>query len=195
MNVIDYIFIGAFALSVILGLIDGFIKTLFGFIGIVISAVVSAILTPTISKLNFVVNSIEDTALMIGGTEFFALRTIVVALALFVLCIILCSIIKGIFGWLFKRVHLFKVLDKILGLVFGAGIIWIIGGALYGVANAGESWILALQEQVNGSGAQIDVANVLQSIFAPFKQSALLPAIYDGFNPIGDMLTQMLVVG
>lgn len=193
MDIIGYVFLGLAVISLIAGLAKGFTNTLFGLLTAVGSIAVAVILTPTVSKLDFVENLVEDTPIIINGTAVFFLRTVIVFCVLFVLGLIVFLSLKGLFSAILKRVNLLKVLDKLLGAVVNVAVVWMIFGILFTLSSAGADWLIAIDQQLAESGIELGLANIAGEVFTHFTNSQILQTVYSTFNPIGDLVGGMLL--
>ena len=193
MDIVGYIFVGVALICVVYGLIDGFAHSLLTAVAFVGAVVAGVILTPIVANLEFVKNLIEDTPVIIGGQEVCFLRMLIVFFALFVAGLLACLLVRGIFKGLLKRVKVLKFLDRLLGAVLNATLVWVFFGILFALANNGTDWLVALDEQLASSGVPVGLANTLGSALTSISNSQILQLVYSAFNPIGEMVAGFLV--
>ncbi len=193
MDIIGYVFLAVAGISLITGIAKGFANTLFGLITAVGSIAVAVLLTPIVSSLDFVKNLLEDTPIVIAGTEIFFLRTVVVFCALFVIVLVVFLSIKGLFRAILTRVQLLKVIDKLLGAVFNVAIVWAIFGIIFAMSNASTDWLVAIDEQLASSGVELGLAQLAGDIFSNINSSEILNMVYATFNPTGELIVGLLL--
>lgn len=193
MDIEGYIFIGLALIAFILGLSRGLAKALFALICTVGSIAVALILTPKVCEIDFIKNNVEDTPIVIDGNEIYVLRTIVVFFALFVIALFVLNLLKSLVTGLIKRLKLLKIFDKLLGGVLGAAIIWAIYGILFSIANAGNDWLIVLDEQLVASGVNVSLTQIVGGLLDGTKNSNILNVVFGSFNPIGDLVVTFLL--
>ena len=193
MLIIEYVFLGLAAIAFIAGLVSGFAKTLFGLLLAGGSVAVAVIFTPTVAELDFVVNLIEDTPIVINGTELFFLRKLIVFVALFVLTLLVLFAFRSLFLSILKNAKLLAALDKILGGAFNVAVVWVVFGVIYALSSVGTEWIAALDEQLASTGVNLGLAQICGDIFNMVDQSEILHTVYSTFNPVGDLVAGMLL--
>ncbi len=191
MDIVGWIFLGLAVIALIVGIIKGFIRTLFGFVAMLGSLVISALLTPSICNIPFVQNLIEDAPLPIGD-GIFILRTFIIFCILLLICFVICLAIKGLFKWVFNRVKPLKIIDKILGALLSVAMVWMVFGALYSFAYVGSSFFAGLDESLASAGIQFSISQMTSSILQSFCDSGILNTVYSVFNPIGDLVLSIL---
>lgn len=193
MDIEGYVFIGIALIAFLTGMASGLARSLFGLICTFGSAAVAVFLTPTVCNLDFVKTHIEDAPIVIGGTEVFFLRTIVVFCALFVASLFALNLLKGLITGLIKRLKLLKIFDKLLGGAFNVAIIWAIYGILYAIANAGNEWLAVLDEQLASSGVNVSLTQIVGGLLEGTKNSGILTGVFGSFNPLGDLVISALL--
>lgn len=193
MDIEGYVFIGIALIAFLTGMASGLARSLFGLICTFGSAAVAVFLTPTVCNLDFVKTHIEDAPIVIGGTEVFFLRTIVVFCALFVASLFVLNLLKGLITGLIKRLKLLKIFDKLLGGAFNVAIIWAIYGILYAIANAGNEWLAVLDEQLASSGVNVSLTQIVGGLLEGTKNSGILTGVFGSFNPLGDLVVSALL--
>lgn len=193
MDIEGYVFIGIALIAFLTGMASGLARSLFGLICTFGSAAIAAFLTPTVCNLDFVKTHIEDAPIVIGGTEVFFLRTIVVFCALFVASLFVLNLLKGLTTGLIKRLKLLKIFDKLLGGAFNVAIIWAIYGILYAIANAGNEWLAVLDEQLASSGVNVSLTQIVGGLLEGTKNSGILTGVFGSFNPLGDLVISALL--
>lgn len=193
MDIEGYVFIGIALIAFLTGMASGLARSLFGLICTFGSAAIAAFLTPTVCNLDFVKTHIEDAPIVIGGTEVFFLRTIVVFCALFVASLFALNLLKGLITGLIKRLKLLKIFDKLLGGAFNVAIIWAIYGILYAIANAGNEWLAVLDEQLASSGVNVSLTQIVGGLLEGTKNSGILTGVFGSFNPLGDLVISALL--
>ncbi len=193
MDIEGYVFIGIALIAFLTGMASGLARSLFGLICTFGSAAIAAFLTPTVCNLDFVKTHIEDAPIVIGGTEVFFLRTIVVFCALFVASLFVLNLLKGLITGLIKRLKLLKIFDKLLGGAFNVAIIWAIYGILYAIANAGNEWLAVLDEQLASSGVNVSLTQIVGGLLEGTKNSGILTGVFGSFNPLGDLVISALL--
>ena len=192
MDIVGYVFCGLAVIALIAGLVKGFSNILFGLLTAAGSIAVAVIFTPTVCGLDFVQNLIEDTPIVINGTETFFLRTVIVFFVLFVLGLIVFLSLKGIFAAILKRIKLLKVLDKLIGAVASGAVVWAIFGILFAMAGTSTEWLVAIDQQLSASGIDIGLTGMASELFAHFGNSQILTMVYSTFNPIGELVGGLL---
>lgn len=193
MDIEGYVFIGIALIAFLTGMASGLARSLFGLICMFGSAAVAVFLTPTVCNLDFVKTHIEDAPIVIGGTEVFFLRTIVIFCALFVASLFVLNLLKGLITGLIKRLKLLKIFDKLLGGAFNVAIIWAIYGILYAIANAGNEWLAVLDEQLASSGVNVSLTQIVGGLLEGTKNSGILTGVFGSFNPLGDLVVSALL--
>ncbi len=191
----DYLGITFIAMAVLLllnGAIRGFLPTLLGLLTVVGSLVIAGLLCTPISNLAFVQNLIEDVALTIGGKQFYFLRTLITFVALFVASVLVLSTIRTLLNKLLHRVKILKILDRILGAIVGVVITWAIFGALMGFCSVGSEWFASLDQQLEQAQIPIKLASIYDGIIQLFNDSNILNTVYGTFNPIGDLVVNLI---
>lgn len=193
MDIEGYVFIGIALVAFLTGMASGLAGSLFGLICTFGSVAVAVFLTPTVCNLEFVQTHIEDTPIVINGTEMFFLRTIVVFCALFVVSLFVLNLLKGLITGLIKRLKLLKIFDKLLGGAFNVAIIWAIYGILFAIANAGDEWLTVLDEQLIASGIDMSLTQIVGGLLEGTRNSGILTSVFGSFNPVGDLVVSALL--
>lgn len=193
MDIEGYVFIGIALVAFLTGMASGLAGSLFGLICTFGSIAVAVFLTPTVCNLEFVQTHIEDTPIVINGTEMFFLRTIVVFCALFVISLFVLNLLKGLITGLIKRLKLLKIFDKLLGGAFNVAIIWAIYGILFAIANAGDEWLTVLDEQLTASGIDMSLTQIVGGLLEGTRNSGILTSIFGSCNPIGNLVVSALL--
>lgn len=193
MDIEGYVFIGIVLVAFLTGMASGLAGSLFGLICTFGSVAVAVFLTPTVCNLEFAQTHIEDTPIVINGTEMFFLRTIVVFCVLFVVSLFVLNLLKGLITGLIKRLKLLKIFDKLLGGAFNVAIIWAIYGILFAIANAGDEWLTVLDEQLTANGIDMSLTQIVGGLLEGTKNSSILTSVFGSFNPVGDLVVSTLL--
>jgi uncharacterized membrane protein required for colicin V production len=165
MNVLDYIIIGALVLSVIIGLVKGFVDILLGIVGLFGVTIGTFYLYKTpLAWLSGIDNQIVAFLVAIIGT----------AIVLGVVYIIISRLIIK----LMRKVKVLKVIDTILGGLLGAAFVYFIFAVFVG----------AVSYQFPADSILSNLNNIGTDFLA---QSTIATKLYAN-NPIGDWLLSLL---
>ena len=134
MSIVDYVIFAILAISMIVGFIKGFIKQLLTVGGVIVVALLTAVVSPFVQ--NFLSSYIEAE-----GTR--------AAVAMFATVILLAAV-YGLLAWLvgklLKKVKLIKALDKILGGVMGIAVVYLVFAVIFGLFTmTGEGFLPTLK--------------------------------------------------
>ncbi|MCM1042856.1 MAG: CvpA family protein [Corallococcus sp.] len=163
-NWVDYVIFGSAVIGLIVGIFKGFLKQLFDLAGIFVVSIGTAYLYkyPT----EWLASVIESE-----GT-----RQIVALIATFVVLVIVYKLITMLIMRAFDKVKLFKALDRILGLVIGVGIVYVLFAVIVSlVLNTPEGFIQPVKD-------------FLQE---PLQNSWCVKNLYSN-NVIGDWIVNMI---
>ncbi|MCM1042684.1 MAG: CvpA family protein [Corallococcus sp.] len=165
MNIADWIFVVLIVLSAVIGILRGFWNQLFGLIALIASIGGTALL---FNPLSSALSGIPDEII----------RSVVAVCVPFVLILIIVYVVKGILWKFIKRVKVLKILDRVLGLVLGAAIIYV-----------GFAVLIPFVEtlQVNTETAPDFVQQTVDMLKKLFQESTLLNTLYSN-NPIGNLI-------
>ena len=119
MNVLDFIILAILALSMVIGFFKGLIKQLLTVVGIVVVAMLTAIVAP------YVQNWFASTE-MAEGT-----RSAVAMFATVILLAVVYSILAMLVSRLLKRFHLIKMLDRLLGGAMGIVVVYLVFAVIF----------------------------------------------------------------
>lgn len=163
--IIDYIFIAAVLIALIVGLVKGFLSRLISLGGLILGIIVAGQFSAIVSDW------------MASLIEAEATRNLVA----YIVCIVVVFIIVSIIGKALKKVvtsvKLLKSLDRILGAVLSVGIVYIIFGFIFVVVNI-ETEIVLLQY----------IFDALETLM---PSTSLALSLY-GENAVGNWLVSML---
>ena len=152
MQVLDYIILACFAIGLIVGLVKGLWSQLFGFLGIFVVSIGTGYLYQYPMEW-FASGITNPTALAV-------VSFLVTAIVL----IIVYSIISHLLKKLFTAINVLKVLDKLLGMILGIGIVYsIFAIAISFINNSTANIIVTLREQL---GTQWTESWVINNIYA-----------------------------
>ena len=121
MNVLDYVIFAMLAISLIVGLIKGFIKQILTVVGVIVVPTLTATATPYMQT-------------WLGGFE--QLANISAPLAMFATLVIVAlvyALVAWLIGKLLKKIKIIKALDKILGGLMGIVVVYLVFAVFFGV--------------------------------------------------------------
>ncbi|MCH5159889.1 MAG: CvpA family protein [Clostridiales bacterium] len=140
MNILDYVILGILAISMIVGFIKGFIKQLLTVGGIIVVALLTATVSPFVQ--NWLTGVIES-----DGT-----RAAVAMFGTVILLIAVYSVLAWLIGKLLKKIHIIKILDKILGGVMGIAVVYLVFAVIIGLFTmTGEGFLPTLKSLLGES--------------------------------------------
>ncbi len=114
MTLLDFIFLGALALGLVLGIWKGFIKQVFALAGVFVVAIGTTYLAPYPN--NWLASVIESEAT----------RSIVAIAITFVVLAIVYGVITGFIGKLVNKIPILGWLNRLLGAVFSVAVVYLI---------------------------------------------------------------------
>ena len=174
MNIIDYIILGILAISMIVGFVKGLIKQLLTFGGIIVVALLTATVSPWVQS--WFASSIESE-----GT-----RAAVAMFATVILLAVVYGVVAWLIGKLLKRIHLIKVLDKILGGVMGIAVVYFTFAVIFAVfTQTGEGFLPTLKswlgESIENSWFNAHVYN--NNFFGNWVINGIAEKLIQNFKP------------
>ena len=155
MNTLDYVILGALAISLVIGFLKGFIKQLLAVGGVVVITTLTATVTPYVDT--WIAPYIESE-----GTR--------AAVAMFG-AVILLAAVYGLVGWIIgkilKKVSIIKVLDKVLGGVVGIVVVYLIFAVVFALlTQTGEIFLPRIKALL---GDSIDSSWFAQNVYGEGK--------------------------
>lgn len=165
MAIIDYIFIGAVVIALVVGLVKGFLSTLIELGGLIAAIFVAGKFSTLVS--GWMASLIVDDSV----------RNIVAYLVCFIVTIIVVSIIGKLLKRVVKSVKIFSVLDRLLGLVVSVGIVYVIFSIIVP--------LVATQSDV------VFLSDILTLINGLIPDTSYVAQIYAS-NPVGEWLMALI---
>ena len=137
MNFIDYIIFAILAISMIVGFVKGFIKQLLTFGGIIVVALLTATLSPIVQGWLSGVIEAEGT------------RAAVAMFATFIVLAIVYGVLAALLRKLLNKIHLVKIIDKILGGIMGIAVVYLVFAVIFGLFTmTGEGFLPLLKSLI-----------------------------------------------
>lgn len=165
MDIVGIVFIVSAVFWMIVGLCDGFADQIFRVIGGIVSIVVATLFCNYVAQWFVQQGWVKDQfmSLLVGWL-----------VVMFASCLVF-----GLIGWVVRKflnwAKPINVLDKIFGMIFAAGIVYAIFGALFYVGGIDVQ-----------AGEMTDLVKQLQTYFT---ESNILNVVYGSFNPVGQILS------
>lgn len=167
MSTLDYIWLIAVAAGLIFGMVRGFLKIAFAFIGVVVISVATSYLSPYADKW-------LASAIVSDGT-----RALVAMLATFVVLSIVYGLVTKLINKLINKISILGWINRLLGAVVGVLMVYVVFSILTSLAFSTSDGLLA------------QLAGVLKPSFA---ESWVITNIYGGeANPDKNFFGQWLL--
>lgn len=163
--IIDYIFMGAVLIALIVGLIKGFLSRLITLGGLILGFVVAGQFSTVVS--GWMVSLIE--------TE--STRNLVAYIVCIIVTFIIVFIIGKLLQKLVKSIKLFSVIDRLLGAVLSVGIVYVVFAFIVAVVTIETESTL--------------VQYVLTSLQTLIPDTSLIYTVY-GDNAVGSWLMSLI---
>lgn len=172
MTLIDWLILAGFVAALVVGIIRGFLKQIFGFIGVLVIPIGATYLAPLPNR--WLEGAITDS-----GT-----RYIVSLLATLVVLILVYWLITSLISKLISKLPILGWLNRILGAVLAVGITYVIISLLVSI--------------VLGNESSTFLSFLKNLLYEPFSQSKIITVVYGGAeNPernfFGTWLIKMLL--
>ena len=177
----DTIFLVVLGLFAFIGVCTGLTGTIFGFISTVAALVGSYFLIGTVEGAGF--------PQIVAGT----LNKVIIYVVILIVALIALAIVRGIFRAFMRRFRLLNGIDKALGLIVWAAIVWVVFGVLYALgteATAVGNYVGNLVAGLGIPGTEA-IGGGIAGFLGNFN-SKILNDLYV-FNPIGEMVLRMII--
>ncbi len=174
---VDLAFLAITLIALIVGLCKGFFSQLFGFIGFFAAILVAFFVCKPVTEL--VKPAFAPLYEKVGETLGYYASLIIVFVVLMLIVNIVLFLIKKLFSGLIGKVAVIKAVDKLLGLVFSLGVVYILFSSIIALLTLlPTDFLPEIQTTVN---SQIFGGSVLKPIYAN--------------NPFGDWLLSLISNG
>ena len=164
MAVIDYIFIALCAIGIIVGLLKGFFKLLFGFLAFIVVPIGTAYLS--VYPAQWLSGLITDGSLL----------TIVSVVVTFIALSLVYGLITGLIVKLLHKTTGIRLADRLLGLVISVGMVYLAFAVLEAMMTNTSAEFLPLIKKLLGD---------------QFTQSKICPTLYSN-NFFGDYIVEVI---
>lgn len=114
MTILDFVFLGALALGLILGICRGLIGQVFALVGVFVIAIGTSYLSPLVDGL------------LSSVIEADGVRSIVAIIATFVVLAIVYGIITKLVGKLVNKIPILGWLNRLLGAIFAVVVVYLV---------------------------------------------------------------------
>lgn len=164
MAVIDYIFIALCAVMLVVGILKGFLKLLFGFLGIILVPIGTAYLSAYPEK--WMSSLITDQALL----------TIAALVVTFIALSLIYGMISALVVKLVHKATGLRAVDRIVGAVVSVAIIYLVFAVFESMMTNTSAEFLPLIKKLVGD---------------QFTQSKIMPTLYSN-NFFGDYIVDII---
>ncbi len=164
MAVIDYIFIALCAVMLVVGILKGFLKLLFGFLGIILIPIGTAYLSAYPQQ--WMASLITDQALL----------TIAALVVTFITLSLIYGMITALIVKLIHKATGLRAVDRIVGAVMSVAIIYLVFAVFESmITNTSEQFLPLIKKLVGDQ----------------FTQSKIMPTLYSN-NFFGDYIVDII---
>ena len=154
MNTLDYVILGALAISLVIGFLKGLIKQLLAVGGVIVITTLTATVTPYVD--NWIAPYLEAEGTRAAVAMFGAVILIAVAY----------SLIGLIIGKILKKVSIIKVLDKVLGGVVGIVLVYLIFAVVFALLTQTGEFLPKIKSLL---GDQLETSWFAQNVYGDGK--------------------------
>ena len=181
MNFLDYVILAILAVSMVVGFLKGLLKQLLTVGGIIVVALLTAVVSPWVQS--WFVDVIESE-----GTRS--------AVAMFA-TVILLAVAYGFVAWLIskllKKIHLIKVLDKVLGGAMGIVVVYLVFAVVFALfTQTSEDFLPTLKgwlgESIETSWFGQNIYNGDANFFGNWVINGIAEKLIQSFQPAEALL-------
>ena len=170
LNTLDYIILGLTTFFFILGIIKGFLKQLFSFLGMIIVFTCGSILTPYAQE--WLSGVIPDESL----------RSVVAMVASYLVLFIVWALLTALIIKLLTKIKIIGFLNRVLGGLLGIATIYVICAVVFAlVLSTNESFLPTIKNLLNPLINGESPSWIANNMFAAGK------------NPIGEMIVKAII--